>query len=291
MFKIGAATFSLGSDFAVALDSADEWGVEYLDLRDVWGQNIADLSDEQIEEVERLLKKHKCKVGLISPWVFFRLPLTKTEDEITPRGTYTGHLEKFRRSIELAKRFGAKYIRVFGFETEVDLTPHPLLGEGVGVWDLIISRLKPVARMAEEAEVVIALEDCHYTNLGTGVLVKDAIRVLGSNNVKVLWDPVNSYFSSGVWPYPEEYEEIKDDIVFIDIKDKIVDRQRRALYHKAWGEGELAERWEEILKRLVLDKYEGVVSMEVAYIPEDGTILDGTRQTFYALKELVASLA
>jgi len=64
MFKLGAASFSLGSDFAVALDFADEWGVEYLDLRDVWGQNIADLSDEHIEEVERLLKKQAPRENL-----------------------------------------------------------------------------------------------------------------------------------------------------------------------------------------------------------------------------------
>lgn len=290
MFKLGAASFSLGQDFAKALDVADEWGLEYLDLRDLWGQNIADLPDTQVEEAEQLLKQHDCKVALLSPWLFFRLPLTQREDELTPRGSYAADLEKFKRCIELAKRFGADYIRLFGFATEVDLTPNPILGDGTGVWEAIIERLKKPAQMAEEAGVTIALEDCHYTNLGTGCLVKKAVDELGSKNVKILWDPVNSYFASGVWPYPEEYEKIKDDIIFIDIKDKIVDRPMRALHHTAWGEGELAGKWEEILRRLIKDGYDGIISMEVGYIPEGGTILDGTTQIYYALKELIASL-
>jgi sugar phosphate isomerase/epimerase len=291
MIKLGVASFSMGQDFAHALDVIDEWALKYIDLRDLWGQNIADLPDLQIREAENLLKKHTCKVAILSPWLFFYLPLTSREDELTNRGSYIEDLAKLERCIKLAKIFDTDLIRLFSFTTEVDLTPNPVLDRGSGVWERILERLKKPAQMAEDAGVTLALESCHYTNLGTGVLVKKAIDELGSKNVKLLWDPVNSYFSSGVWPYPDEYEVVKEDIVFIDIKDKIVDRPMRSQYHVAWGEGELSGKWEEILTRLLRDRYGGVVSMELGYIPENGTILDGTKQTFDRLKDLIDSLA
>jgi L-ribulose-5-phosphate 3-epimerase len=290
MLKLGVTSFSLGQDFAHALDVIDTWGIEYIDLRDLWNKNIADLSDSELQEVKRLLKQHKCKVALLSPWVFFRLPLTETGSEVAAWGSYRGDIEKLKRCIELANVFEVDLIRIFSFATEVELTPNPIIGKGIGVWDRILERLKEPAQMAEAAGITLALECCHFTNLGTGLLVKKAIDEIGSESIKLLWDPVNSYFSSGVWPYPTEYEEVKDYIVFIDIKDKIVDRQMRAQYHAAWGKGELANKWQEILKRLIRDDYQGIISMEVAYIPEGKTVLDGTEQTFYALKRLFTSL-
>ena len=289
MFKLGVHSLAINQDFAHVLDVMNEVGLEYVDLRDLWGKNIVDLSDSEIQNVKSLVKKHGVKVCCISPWVFFRMPLRKTEDEPTYGESYAQHLDKLKRAAELAKVFDTDLIRCFSFENEIAFEGSPFFGHGFNAWETLLERFQKPVKIAEEAGVTLALESCHLTNTGTGLMVCKLIDELGSENVKLLWDPCNSFYASGVDPYPYEYEKVKSYIVYIDIKDKVIDKRYMKNAHALIGEGNKIY-WPEILRALGDDKYQGVISLETAYTPKGGTREDGTKESLWRLRQMIASL-
>ena len=57
--------------------------------------------------------------------------------------------------------------------------------------------------------------------------------------------PPTSVTASGENPYPDEYEQIKDHIVIIDMKDNIIDKRYNYWSHVVMGKGNKLN-WPEI---------------------------------------------
>ena len=288
-FKFGLSIPWAGTDFNQVLDVIDELGLEYVDLRTIGDRNITEVSDATVQEVENLIKKHDVKVSSVSPFLFFRLPLTDKEDEMTFRGSFPEHLEMLKRAIEIAKRFGTNYIRSFHFNSEFLFSTAGYRDLPFDVWSKLIERLQKAARIAEEAGVTLLLENCHWCNLGTGCLAAKAIDDIGSKNVRLWWDPGNTATATGLNPYPYEYERIKDYIEFIDMKDQIVNRYYYTQEYVGMGEGNNVN-WPDIFRALIRDNYQKMIVYESLYIPQGGTMYDGIRQTFARARAMVASV-
>jgi sugar phosphate isomerase/epimerase len=153
----------------------------------------------------------------------------------------------------------------------------------------IIDRFKKPVKLAEEAGVTLALESCHHVNTGTGLLVGKLIDEFGSNKIRLLWDPINSFYASGEDPYPYEYERIKQYIVYIDIKDALIDKRLNLYQFCQLGEGNKVS-WPKILRALIEDDYQGVIALEAVALPAVGTKEEVTREFYRRLRELLASL-
>ena len=289
MLKFGLSIPRQGEDFDRVLDSADELELKYIDLRSIGDKNVVDLSDSEVQEIRNLVKKHGAKVCSISPFLFFRLPLTEGDDEVTIRGSYSEHLNMLNRALELAGVFDTNIIRCFSFETEFLFSPCSYKGLPFDIWGKIIERLQKATRIAEAAGVILALENCYWCNLGTGLLVAKAIDEIGSKNLRLWWDPANSVMASGENPYPDEYEQVKDYIVSIDMKDEIIDKRYNYWSHVAMGQGNKLN-WPDIFQALIRDNYQGVILLESTYIPEGGTIFDGAKESFSNVRQMLASL-
>lgn len=287
MLKFGLSVTLKGQDIDDILDSVEKLGLEYIDLRTIGNQNITDLSNSRIKLIKEALKKHEIKVSAISPFLFFRLPLTERENEKTIRGTYNEHLSILNRAIELSKVFNNNIIRCFSFETEFLFSKSGYKDLPFDIWGKVIERLQKATQIAESGGVILAIENCHWCNLGTGLLVVKAIKEIGSKNVRLWWDPANSAMASGENPYPEEYEQIKDYIVSIDMKDVIIDKRYNYWSHVAIGQGNKVN-WTNIFKSLKKDNYQGIINYESAYVPKNGTINDGAIESFSNVRQMLA---
>ena len=276
-----------GYDFNHVLDVVDELELEYIDLRAIGDRNIVQLSDGEIQDVKNLVRKHGIKVSSISPFLFFRLPLTEGDDEITIRGSFTEQLNILSRAIEIAKVFDTNIVRCFSFESETLFEPAGWQDFSFDIWGKIIERLEKATRIAEASGITLGLENCHWCNLGTGLLVAKAIKEIGSKNIGLWWDPANSAMASGENPYPDEYTQVKDYLVAIDMKDVIIDKRYNYWLQVAVGEGNKFN-WQEILRALVRDNYQGVVSLESNYIPEGGTLHNGAKVSFSKVRQMLA---
>lgn len=287
MLKLSLHTDLISQDFDYALKVAKNLDFKYIDLRTISHKSIVDLTDEEVRDVANIIKRYGLEVSSLSPFLFF-LPLREREDEVTRFGSYSEHLTQLKRAVELAKLFDTDLIKCWCFLKERQTYPLPsYFPKPFSVREKIIERFQKAIRIAEEAGVILAMECCPHSNAGTGIMVRSLIDELGSKNVRLLWDPCNSFFTSGQDVYPYEYQQVKDYIVGIDVKDKNIDTFTGRSEHALMGEGKKIF-WPEILQALVRDDYQGILVLESEYTPTGGTMEDGTRANIATLKNMMS---
>lgn len=280
MLKVGTITDEISQDFSHALDVMDELGLKYVEIQSLWDKYVGGLTDKEVQKVKDLIVKKNMEVSCISPHLFFRVPLRAKPDERSYWGSYSEHIEDLRRCIEIAKKLGTNLVRTFSFGSELLLTD--IFGD---VWGMLLEKFKEPLEIAEKEGIVLAMETCFLNNIGSAALARKFIDDLGSENLRVLWDPCNTLYLNEV-PYPIGYELIKDYIIHVHVKDGVVDLPRLIFNFCPPGEGQV-KTYPEILRVLKKDGYQGVFSLESEYVPEKGTKEDGTRKSFASFKKIM----
>jgi sugar phosphate isomerase/epimerase len=154
-----------------------------------------------------------------------------------------------------------------------------------GAWDKLLKLMEAPVKLAEDEGITLAVETGNNSMITSGYLARKFIDDLGSKHLKVIWDIPNTLYCTDI-PYPDGYEEIKDHIGHIHIKDCKADISRATVRFCPLGEGDMAPYLEDIAKALKKDNYQGVISLESVYRPDDGTFEDGYRECLPAFKRL-----
>lgn len=212
-------------------------GIEYFEPRGVDGTNVADLSDEQVAFLKERMDKEGIKVSSIgSP-----IGKIKITDEFEP------HLDKLARVIEIAKKLGTKYIRVFSYYIDK--------GDDLEKWhDEVIYRMKKMAELAEK-EGVILLHENEKDIWGELPCQCDRIiREVNSPALKAVFDPAN-FIQAGAKPYPDAYAVMKPHIEYMHIKDAL---ENGHVVPAGYGIGGI----ESILADLKASGWKGFLSLE-----------------------------
>jgi sugar phosphate isomerase/epimerase len=179
-----------------------------------------------------------------------------------------------RRAFEIARRTGARIIRVFSYWRTID--PPAVFDDVVGV----------LGRLADEAHaqgVVIGLENEPACNVGTAHETARVLAALDHPALQVVWDPANA-FVLGERPYPDGYAALPvRRIAHVHAKDCRV----RDLVPE-WGLlGEMGLDWQGQMSALVRDHYTGWVSLETHWRGPDGNRLEASRLCGARLRDLV----
>ena len=285
MFKLGIITDQISMDFEKALQFTKELGLEYIEIHALWDKNIEELSDDEVAKAKKLVDKYNLKVSLISSTLFLLCPLDDGNREygsiddyfITISGSYDKHIEYLKRCIDLCRVFETDKLRTFGFNKEKDY-------DNETVVDKIVEKLKLPVEMVENAGLTLVLENCPHTYLQFGSLTKKVIEKMGSERFKALWDPGNALRSGGV-PYPDDYMMIKDHIAYIHAKDVLLEGEPHMV---PIGEGVI--NYKEILKNLVDDGFDGIISLEPEYVDPEGGRPEGCRKSLSGIQEIIESL-
>ena len=212
-------------------------GIEYFEPRGVDGTNVADLTDEQVAFLKERMDKEGIKVSSIgSP-----IGKIKITDEFEP------HLDKLARVIEIAKKLGTKYIRVFSYYIDK--------GDDLEKWhDEVIYRMKKMAELAEK-EGVILLHENEKDIWGELPCQCDRIiREVNSPALKAVFDPAN-FIQAGAKPYPDAYAVMKPHIEYMHIKDAL---ENGHVVPAGYGIGGI----ESILADLKASGWKGFLSLE-----------------------------
>ncbi len=283
--KLGVITDGISTDIEYALKVMNETGVEYAELQFVWDKEIGDQTAEEIQRIKNLVTKYNVQVPCITRHNFVGLPVMTTELEDQ---AYQKHFEGLKRCIKIAKTLGTDLVRVMSCRKEMIIFGYNGAEKWVastGAWEKLLKLMEAPVKLAEDEGITLAVETGNNAMITSGWLGKKLIDDLGTKHLKIIWDIPNTLYCTDV-PYPDSYEEIKDYIGHIHVKDCKSNIARATVRFCRLGEGDMAPYLEDIASALKKDEYQGVVSLESVYRPDNGTFEDGYRECLPVFKKL-----
>lgn len=270
MFTLSVLTDEIDQDFAHALDVAEEWGLQTIELHKLWGKNICDLEPAELTRALRMTRERGLRVSAIDS-LFLRCP-------IADNAAYAQHIDILKRSFEIADLFDTPMVRCFSFWRQDTLAQH---------WDLLLERLELPVRLAESAGIILGFENTKTTLIGTGVEIRDLMLAVNSPAFRSIWDIGNALVAGEDRPYPDGYNAVRPWIGHVHVKDAV----RQADGSSEWrpiGAGQVDYRGQ--LAALHRDGYHGVIALETHYQPAGGTKEQGSRESFAGLHTLLQEL-
>jgi sugar phosphate isomerase/epimerase len=281
LFPIAAITDEFSPDIETATASMAEIGMTGAELRMVFGKNIIDLTDEELDRAIAIARSRGLEIiSIASPLLKCVLPGAPDvdsrfqKDMFASRHTFDDQPRLAARAFEIARRTGARILRVFSFWRTV---------EPQKCFDQIVSALCGLAEQAAGHGITIGIENEHACNVATGAETARVLAAIDHPNLKVVWDPANAMVA-GENPFPEGYGTIQPGrIVHVHAKDCFVRN------HVAdWGPlGECAVDWKGQINALVRDGYHGWISLETHWPGPGGDKHEASRICGRNLKQLV----
>lgn len=284
MFDIAIFTDDITQDLDHALDVAEEVGLKWIEIRSAWGKNLLFQSDEELQKTIDTIHRRGLKVASVSAPIFkSHLPghskveaghLFNSEERNDPEQ----QMALIRRASTIARELDTNMVRCFSFwRLGDDPTPY---------WQEMLDLYQMAVEIAAEEDIVLVMENDFECNLGSGELATKMIADVNSPYLRLLWDCGNAVFV-GEEAYPHGYEVSKPYIGHVHVKDAVVDEKTGEPRWVELGSGEVDMLGQ--LKALKRD-YDGVVSLENHWKPNDGNPEDGVRRSFAALTDLIAQI-
>lgn len=279
---IAAITDEFSPDLDTALDVMQEIGMKATELRVVYGKNILDLTDAELDRVRETLTGRGFEaISIASPILKCLLPGAPPVDSrfqhdiFASKHTFEDQPRLTERAFSIAKKLGARIVRVFSYWRTVD--PDQCF-EGV------VTALSDLAAKAAKNDLIIGLENEHACNIGTAAETARVLERVKHPNLKVVWDPANAYVS-GEDPFPYGYKLLPPDrIIHVHTKDCSVDG-----HTPEWGPlGTRDIDWKGQIAALIGDGYRGYLSLETHWPGPNGNKLEASRICGWNLKGLAS---
>ncbi len=221
------------------LSTAKDIGFDGIEIRGIGNELYAPKAKQFALDNIDLTKKKLDKIGI-------EIPCLTSASYLFDKTNIEKHVREAQDYIELAAKLGTPYVRVLG-----DAQPQA----GEPDIDFVIENLKKLSVFAKEKGVRILLE----TNgvFADSKVMKAAIEKVNSDSVGVLWDVHHPYrfFKESV---EETYENLKNYISFIHIKDSVV--VDGIIKYKMMGHGDVPIK--NIIRLLKENDYAGYLSLE-----------------------------
>ena len=285
MARIGVITDGISREFERALDVMSEHGLRHAELQYLWDQEVGDLDDAQLGRAGDLLAAHQIEACCVSRHNFAGLSVGGTQ---AGGSRHSAQMDALRRCIETARSLDCSLVRIMSFRKEMIL-----FGSGgaeewnvaTGAWDRLKLLLHPAVQLAEDHGVTLAVETGNNAMVTSGHLGRRLVDEMGSDRLRVLWDPGNSLYCAEP-AYPDGYGALRGCLAHVHMKDLRVDIPRATVEQCRFGTGQMAKHFGPIAAALARDGYPGVVSLESVYRPPGGSFEDGFRASFAAFRKV-----
>jgi sugar phosphate isomerase/epimerase len=279
---IAAVTDEFSPDLETALEPMAEIGMKAAELRVVFGKNILDLSEEELARAERILQTRGFQViSIASPLLKCVLPGSPPADErfqhdvFASNHTFEDQSRLAERAFDIAKRLGARIVRVFSYWRTV---------EPEKCFEDVIAALARLSDRASKRDLIIGLENEPACNIGTAAETARVLEALRHPNLKVVWDPANALVA-GENPFPDGYRMLPPDrIIHVHAKDCHV--HDHTPEWEPLGSG--AIDWKGQIAALLQDGYRGHISLETHWKGPGGNKLEASRICGWNLRGLAS---
>jgi sugar phosphate isomerase/epimerase len=238
MWTLSGFIDEISPDFTEQCKVAAGLGLKYAELRSAWDVNILDLNPDHLGVMKETLAAYGLQVSSIGS------PIGKIfiDEEFPP------HLVRMRHAAEVAHFFDAPYVRIFSFFLRPGADPADHRDE-------VIDRMRALARVAEEADLILLHENEKEIYGDVPIRCLDIVRSVGSPHLRLAWDPAN-FVQVGVRPYTDGYAILRPHLEYIQIKDALA--ADGTVVPAGSGDGEVART----IRALRHDGFDGFFSLE-----------------------------
>jgi sugar phosphate isomerase/epimerase len=256
---LGVITDEIDPGLERALDVCAELGISAVELRTVDGVQVANLGPDALAAMRHLLDARGVRVAAIAS------PFLKCDPGEPQDGVH-------ERALQAAAVLGAPVVRAFSYWRQAD--PQAVLPELGDV-------LRRAAARANDAGIVLALENEHECNVATAVEARAALDAAGSPELRLVWDPGNAaMIDPASFDGLGGLETIVDRVAHVHLKDVSASGSWTRI-----GDGVVDFR--ALLRCLAAAGYDGCLSFETHY-QRDGSGERATRDCVAAFRALAA---
>jgi sugar phosphate isomerase/epimerase len=190
-FKVAVITDEISQDFDHACSvAANEFGMQWVELRGMWNKSLQALSDSEIAEALKILAKYKLEVTDIASPLFKvdwpgapRSQHSPKKDSSDTEKDFKAQDEVLERSIALAKQFKTNKVRCFDFWRLDDVTPYRAA---------IDAKLHDAATACGKQDILLVIENEFACNTATGREAAKTLAAVPSPHFAMNWDPGNA---------------------------------------------------------------------------------------------------
>ena len=286
MPKLGVITDGISREFEHALTVMNETGLKYAELQYLWDKEVGDLNDAEITKAQSLIKAYEMQVSCISRHNFAGMLVGDTE---VGDKNYNRHMDGLQNCIDMALELDTNVVRIMSFRREMILFGSMGADHWVtstGAWDKLLKLLELPVKLAEEKNINLVLETGNNAMVPSAWLGKKLIDDIGSDRLRILWDPANSLYANEP-TYPDGWEALKDGYIgHFHIKDAKVNMPHAHVEFCEMGKGDMAPYLDPLANEMKLNNYNGYISLESVYRPDGGSFEDGYRASLPKFKEL-----
>jgi len=213
-------------------------GLRYIELRSAWDVNVLDLDGDQLCRVKTTLDGAGLGVSSIGSPIG-KIAIT---DDNAP------HLERMRHAADVAKLFGAPYIRMFSYFMPAGADPD-------GYRDEVIDRIADLAAIAEDAGVTLIHENEKEIFGDIPRRCLDIVEAVNSPALALTWDNAN-FVQCGVRPFAEAYPLLAQHVAYLQVKDALA--ADGTVVPAGEGDGEFRQT----MRAFAAAGFDGFVSLE-----------------------------
>ncbi len=201
-FKLCAFADEAGDSLAEQIKAMKENEIFNLEIRNVDGINVSDLSVEKAKEIKKQLNENGISVFSIGS------PIGK----IGINDDFDEHIEKFKRTLEIADVLEAKAFRLFSFYIDKDKNPDDYKSQ-------VLERMGEFVRVGKMSDVVL----CHENEKGIFGDVASRCEIIHKEipELKAVYDPAN-FIQCGVETV-SAFKTLAPYIHYMHIKDALLD--------------------------------------------------------------------
>ncbi len=278
--KLSVITDEIAPNLPKALEVVGEFPIDKVELRSLDGVNISEASWATLREARQVLQDSGVGVCSIASPVFktnlFGTTVRGAMHAATERPP-EAHLAILKQCIEVAQFFEAPLIRIFAFWRAGELTPERKAQ--------ILPWLESAVRLAQEAGVVLALENEHACQVGTGTELAEVLSEFDTPFLRGLWDPGNAFHLGE--SAEEGFALCQPYVVHIHVKDYV--RLPEGSY-RAVIVGEGAIDYPRHFAQIAQSGYGGYLSLETHAVKEGLTQAEVSRLCLQAMERMMRTV-
>ncbi len=245
--QISVISDEISQDPAAVVRFVRDFGLGGFELRSMFGRAFKDLTSGDVAEIRAITTGEGLRIHGCATPVF--------KCELDDSASVLGHIEIFKRSLQVAGELGCNLVRVFSFLRSSEALSKP-------VADRIASNLTRLADLSAASGIRLGIENESSCRVATGSEMLRLAESFNHPSAGWIWDPCNALYVPGEKGFPTAaFSKFSGRVIHVHVKDAVRTPGGSSLARPSpVGEGGVG--WMQHLAEIRRSGYQGLLSLE-----------------------------